>query len=134
MQPNVASRRLPLAVVAVACVVPAAIFFAAVIGRSLQPIEHEPARTLDAIVAWFSSLGDPGVLVLLMALPAIGMVLGAGLVVSALREDVALPQDLVALGTAAITVLRRPAFILGLVTVLFGLGFFAVMAVHAIAG
>lgn len=128
------AHRTPLAVVAVACVVPAAVFFGAAVGRSLQPVEREPARTLQAIVDWFAALGDPALLALLVALPAVGTLLGIGLVVASLREDVALRSDLLALGAAVAVVLRRPAFVLGLLTVACGIAFFAVMAVHAIAG
>jgi hypothetical protein len=134
MQTSIETRRLPVALVAIACLAPASIFLVAAIGRLLQPVVFEPAATFQAIFDWFAGLGRGGDLLLLLILPAVGTVVGAGLVWTALRADGALRSDLAGLGAALVRVLRRPAFVLGVVAVAFGGCYLAIVAAHSVAG
>jgi len=83
---------------------------------------------------WFTRLSIGGVALLVLALPAVGTALVASLVAGALRLDPALRSDLAGLAAALARLLRRPAFVLGVFAVAFGLVYFAMLAVHAVAG
>lgn len=63
--------RLSIAILAATLATPAALFFFAAIGRSLQPTTHEPSRTLDALVTWFGGLAGPWLFGLLVLLPLV---------------------------------------------------------------
>jgi hypothetical protein len=66
-------------ILAAALATPAALFFFAAIGRSLQPTSHEPSRTLDALVNWFLGLGGQWLLGLLVLLPLVAFAAAAAL-------------------------------------------------------
>ena len=133
MHVRTADPRRLLAVLAAVLVLPAVVFLGSAIGRSLQPVTNQPARTLDAIVAWFLSLGQLG-LVAVGLLPLLGIAAGAAAVGLWLRRDAALAADLGTLGAAAVVVLRRPSFVLAALAVLLGLVCALVVGVHALAG
>jgi hypothetical protein len=104
------TRRLPIAIAAIACRLVAATLVAATIGRHLQPAVFEPAATFQSVFGWYTRLSIVGLVLLLLALPAVGTALGASLVAGALRSDPALRSDLAVL-TAAIrrsSYTRRP--------------------------
>lgn len=127
------ARRLPLVALACLLVAPAAFFFLAALGRTLQPVNHEPARTLDAVVTWFGSLPGPELGVVLLVLPVVGL----GLAVWQLRAawaDSAARADLVGLGEAVGRVFRRPALLLSLLVIGFVGLYLSALAVHAVAG
>jgi len=128
------TRRLPIAIAAIACLLPAATLVVATIGRQLQPAVFEPAATFQSIFDWHTRLSIAGLALLLLALPAVGTALGASLVAGALRSDPALRSDLAGVAASLARVLHRPAFVLGVVAVAFGLVYFAMLAVHAVAG
>jgi hypothetical protein len=134
MHDSTETPRLPFAIVACACLLPAATFIGAAVGRQLQPTEFELAPMLQTTFDWFAGIGIPGLVVLLLALPAIGTAIGAGLVLSSVRADAGLRSDLAGLGSALLRILRRPTFLLAIIVTVFGLCYFAMVAVHAVAG
>jgi hypothetical protein len=131
---SIERRRLGLAVVSLLVAAPAAIFFAAAFGRLLQPTEHEPAGTLEAIFEAFAGLSPVVLAGLVVAGPLLALAIGGYLVVAEWRADPALRADVAVLAAATARLLRRPAFVIGLcVAVAAGLRT-AVLLVHAIAG
>ena len=128
------ARQLRFAALAAILVAPAAIFFFAAIGRSLQPVTHEPARTLEAIVTWFGALPGASLLALLVMLPCIGLILAASMVRKTWSSDEGTRADVAAFVRAGMRVVRRPAFVLSILVLAFGALYFAAVAVHAIAG
>lgn len=115
---------------ALVLVTPGALFFVAMVGRSLQPVAHEPARTLNVIVLAF--LGLPGPV-------AIGLIAVAPLAAIALAvwqtgaTDPEVAGDLGRLA-AAIPVLRRPTLLVATAVLVLGAAMLAALLVHAIVG
>jgi len=128
------TRRLLATFAAVACLAPAAIFLMATLGRQLDPAMFEPAPAFGAIFDWFEHLGIAGLAIVLIALPTMGTALSIGLVWRSWRADAALRSDLAELASATARVLRRPAFVLSVVALVFGVCYLALVAIHAIAG
>jgi hypothetical protein len=131
---NPSARRTSIAAVAVVLVAPAAAFFLSAVGRSLQPTNHEPSRTLDAIVTWFGALPDAAVVAFLVVLPFVGLVLAAGFLWRTWTADAGVRADTLAFAEAAARVARRIPIVLAALVVLFGVLYFFVITVHAIAG
>ena len=127
------ARRLPSVALACLLVAPAAIFFLAAVGRSFQPVTHEPARTLDAVVTWFAGLPSAELGLMLLLLPAIGLAL-------AIRQlwlasgDESVRADLRSLAEASGRFVRRPALVASILVLVFGGLYFLAIAVHAVAG
>jgi len=128
------ARQPLVAVLAIACLTPAAVFLLAVVGRLPDPAMFEPAPVFSVIFDWFEHLGLACLACLLLAMPAIGTALAGGLVWRSWRADDALRSDLATFARAVIRLLRRPAFVLGIVALVFGLCYFATVLVHALAG
>jgi hypothetical protein len=122
------------AILSAALAAPAALFFFAAIGRTLQPIDHEPARTLNAVVAWFLGAGGLKLLVLLLVLPSIALLLAATALWRTWQTDQSLRSDLVAFGRAAIPLLRRPWLLLAALVAGFGAFYLIATFVHAMTG
>lgn len=127
-------RRLRLALVALACALPGALFFAAAVGRLLQPTEHQPARTLEAIYEAFAGLPPVVLAGLVVAGPLVALVIGLYLIVAEWRVDPALRSDTRALAALVGRLLRRPAFVIGIVVAAAAFFMTLALAVHAIAG
>ncbi len=132
--PHVDLRRLPVAALAAILAAPAAMFFLSAIGRSLQPVPHEPARTLDALVTWFVDLAAPWLVVLLIVMPAVAVAIALAVLWRALASDPGARADLVALGRSVQAVIRRPTLIVTALVVAFGALYFGAITIHAIAG
>jgi hypothetical protein len=132
MNPSI--RRVSIAALAVLLVAPAAAFFLSAVGRSLQPTNHEPSRTLDAIVTWFGALPVPAVVIVLMVLPFVGLVLAVGFLWRTWTGDEATRADVAALAQAGARVVRRPALVMTGFVVAFGVLYFVALTVHAVAG
>ncbi len=126
-------RRLA-SLVAVVLVSPAAVFFAAANGRSLQPVEHEPARTLEAIVEAFAALPPALGFALVVVAPLVALGLAAFAVGRTFRTDERLRDDLRAAGLAVRPILRRPTFVVSLVVLAGSFAILAFLAVHAVVG
>jgi hypothetical protein len=72
---------------------PATLFMGALVVRSLQPQQYEPARTAQQIVNWYAARPHLGLWVLLIALPL--TVLGTGCItlLRSWRENAELRQQ-----------------------------------------
>ena len=57
---------------------PAALFMTALVVRSLQPPQYQPAHTAERIVAWYAARPHVGLWGLLIALPLAVLVIGCG--------------------------------------------------------
>ncbi len=65
-----------IAAVELVLIVPAILFMSSLLVRNIQPVEHEPARTAQRIVAWYAASTGLGLWVLLIALPFTALVAG----------------------------------------------------------
>jgi hypothetical protein len=126
-------RRLTVAsLVAVLLVVPASVFFAALVGTRLQPIEHEPAHTLGRILDAFAALPIPTVAVLLLVLPAVALILSAMVLQTSWRSDAIVRQDVATLLSATRRMLIHPAFVLSALSLLVALAVLGMVIGHLI--
>jgi len=121
-------------VLAVALLAPGALFFVAVVGRSLQPVAHEPSRTLNAIANGFLALPPAIGVALIMVAPLLAMAVAAVVVWRTVATDPALGQDLRRVVDAALPLVRRPTLLVAIATLVVAAGMAGVLAVHAIAG
>jgi hypothetical protein len=119
---------------AVLLVLPAAVFFAAAIGRSLQPVEHEPARTLEAIVEAFAAMPPALGIALVVVAPLVALCLAAFVVARTFDADERLRGDLRAAGIALMPIVRRPTLVVAAVVLVGSLAILAFLALHAVAG
>ena len=122
------------AVAAVMLVAPAVVFFTAAIGRSLQPVQHEPARTLEAIVEAFAALPPAIGFALVVVAPLAAFALSVLVLVRTVHSDERLAGDLRAAGLALELIVRRPTFVIAVVVLVASVAIVAFLAVHAIVG
>jgi heme/copper-type cytochrome/quinol oxidase subunit 3 len=110
-------------------VFPGALFMAALIVRSLQPTQYEPAHTAQRLVEWYSARLILGLYVFLIALPFAALVIGCATVLRSWRSDAgfrrATLETLAAVRTHLATLLISGA------TLVAG-GILAIVAVHMI--
>lgn len=92
----------PLAAAELLLVAPAALFMSALVVRSLQPQQYEPARTAQRIVDLYASSTHIGLWLLLIALPLVVLIAGSVVLARAWRNDSALRQA----ANQAVTALR----------------------------
>ncbi len=128
------ASRLALAVVSAILAAPAALFFFAAIGRTLQPTAHEPSRTLDTLVTWFLGTGGLSLLVLLLVLPFVAVLMAIMLLLREWATDPTLRSDLAAVRRALRPIVRRPALLLAVLVVLFGSVYFSALVIHGLVG
>jgi hypothetical protein len=69
-------QRAALAAAELLLVSPALLFFAALLARSIQPIQYEPAHTAQQIVDWYAANPRIGLNLLLVALPFTVLAIG----------------------------------------------------------
>lgn len=93
--------RSALASLEVVLIVPAALFMTALVVRSLQPQQFEPAHTAQRIVDWYAARTHLGLWVFLIALPLAVLVTGCVSLLRNWRGDSALRS---AAGECAATV------------------------------
>ena len=74
----------------VALIVPAALFMTALVVRSLQPQQFEPAHTAQRIVDWYAARTHLGLWVFLIAFPLAVLVTGCVSLARSWRGDAAL--------------------------------------------
>lgn len=115
-------------------VAPAALFFVAAIGRQLQPVQHEPARTLDAIVNAFAALPPTVGVVLVIVAPALALLLAAVVIARTIQTDLTLRADLAVAGRALVPLLRRPTLLVAAAVVVGATAILLFLGVHAIVG
>jgi hypothetical protein len=73
---------------------PAAVFLSAAAFRGLQPVQHEPARTCAAIVAWtVAHVSRLGAAILFLGMPGVVVLAGGGTLLRIWRADATLRQD-----------------------------------------
>src|SRR5512140_616825 len=96
-------RRPVLAVAAAVAAAPGLAFFAAAVGRQMQPTPHEPARTLDAIFQAFANLPAPVLVALVAVGPLVALALGTYLVLAEWGDNPAVRADA---HTAAAAIMR----------------------------
>jgi hypothetical protein len=73
-------------------VIPAALFFAALFMRDVQPQQYEPAHTAQVIVTWYAARPRIGLWIFLMGLPLMVLVTGLATVVHSWTHDASLRQ------------------------------------------
>jgi len=115
-------------------VAPALVFFAAAIGRLLQPQNREPAHLAGAIFDWFSSLPQAALVLALVAAPALALLLGTFVLWRGLAADDALRADVRELGRIGARILRRPAVWLSSLAVLATAAILLALGWHALVG
>lgn len=79
-----------LATLELALIVPATLFMTALIVRSLQPQQYEPAHTAQRIVDWYAARTHVGLWLFLMAFPLAVLLVGCVSLVHSWRSDPAL--------------------------------------------
>ena len=104
-------------------VLPASIFMAALFGRSIQPVQYQPAHLAQQIVDWYSARPHTGLWLFLMALPLAALALGAVSLRRAWTTDPELRKAVVTLRS------QLPAFVIVSAMVASGL-ILAVVALH----
>jgi hypothetical protein len=119
---------------AVALLAPGALFLVSIVGRSLQPVEHEPSRTFNAITNGFLALPPTIAIGLIIVAPLVAMALAAMVVWRTVATDPALSQDLGRLADAAMPLLRRPTLLVAVAILVVAAGLMGVLIVHALAG
>jgi len=122
------------AVAALVLVAPAALFFGAAIGRQLQPVEHQPARALNAIVEGYLALPPAVGVGLVIVAPAAALLLAAFVVWRTVATDPALAGDVDRLGVALAPILRRRTLLLSVIVCCGAAGILLFLAVHAVVG
>jgi hypothetical protein len=81
-----------LAALELVLIVPATLFMTALIVRSLQPQQYEPAHTAQRIVDWYAARMHIGLWLFLMVFPLAVLVIGCVSLVRSWRSDPALRQ------------------------------------------
>ncbi len=66
---------------------PAALFMTALFVRNLQPLQYQPARAAQSIVAWYAARPHIGLWVLLIALPLAVLITGLTALYRAWRKE-----------------------------------------------
>lgn len=124
------SKLFALAVSEWLLVLPATLLLGAAALRQLQPVEHEPARTISTIFSWIGPrISRFDAALLFLALPGVAAIAGCVALLLAWRRNETLRQDT----TAVLTSLRRhlAVAILGTGTLLAGT-ILAAVIVHII--
>ena len=87
-------KTTPRSVAAIEAVLifPAALFLFALVIRSLQPQQYEPARTAQSIVNWYAARPHVGLWLLLMALPLVVFAVGCVTLLRNWQHDAKLRQ------------------------------------------
>jgi hypothetical protein len=125
-----ASQRTVIAIAELLLIAPAVLFFAALLARSIQPIQYEPAHTAQQIVDWYAARPRVGLDLLLVTLPFVALAAGCALVARAWKQDAGLRQTAGQVVSAMRTHLA--ILLIAIATVAAG-SILAVVAVHIAA-
>ncbi|MGA3035555.1 MAG: hypothetical protein ABSD70_19905 [Terracidiphilus sp.] len=68
-------------------VFPAVLFMTALLARSIQPLQYEPAHTAQRVVDWYAARPHVGLWILLIALPLAVVVIGSATLVREWRRN-----------------------------------------------
>jgi len=108
---------------------PAVVFMAALFVRNLQPLQYEPARTADQIVAWYAVRPTVGLWVLLMTLPLAVLVTGCATLLRSWNAEGELRQ---ATRQALTAIHAHLAILIVALATLTAAGVLAIVAVHSL--
>ncbi len=129
------AERPAIALASFMLVIPMGMFLTALFLRALQPIQHEPAATADAIARWFGGFSAPVRVAAFVACPVVAFVLAAADQWRRLAGDPAWRANLGDLaGAAERTLLRHPLAILSALALLASALILALLIGHAIIG
>ena len=124
------SRRV-LAALELLLIGPAALFLGALFVRNLQPLEHEPAHSSQALVQWYAQRPQVGLWLLLIVLPLVALVTGgATLLRCRWKADAALRS---AAESALAAARAQLAMLLVAAATLAAGGILAIVALHALS-
>jgi hypothetical protein len=119
--------RRSLAALELLLVFPAVLFMTALVVRSIQPIEYEPAHTAQRIVDWYASSPHVGLWILLIALPLTVLVIGTATLLRDWRRDEAMRDATL----KALALIRAHiAALLTACTTVTAFGILGIVAVH----
>ena len=110
-------------------VFPGALFMTALVVRSLQPRQFEPAHSAQRLVDWFSVRPHVGLDLFLIALPLAAFVIGCSTLVRGWTRDAAMRRA--ALETVAAIRAHMATLLIAGATLVAG-GILAIVAVHMI--
>ena len=119
---------------ALALVLPAVIFVAAAMLRLLQPVQHQPAATADALFRLFAGAPRGVKLAVVLLGPAAGFVLAALDQYLRWRRDPSWRSAVLGLAAACRLVIARPLAVLSALALLAAAGWLAFVVVHLILG
>ena len=120
-----------LAAAEVLLVIPAALFMTALVIRSLQPQQYEPAHTAQRIVDWYAARPQLGLWVLLTLLPLTVLLTGCITLLRTWRADASLRPS--ALQVLEALRAHFATFLVALAT-LASVCILTVVALHVLAG
>jgi hypothetical protein len=115
-------------------VLPAAGFFAAAALRLLQPVQHMPAAAADVYLHVFARMPRDAKLGVLVAAPALSLVLAVVDQRLRWRRDAAWRSAVLGLAAACRPVIVRPFAVMSALALLAAAVWFAFILMHAIAG
>jgi hypothetical protein len=108
---------------------PATLFMTALFVRNLQPRQYEPARTAQAIVAWYSARVQIGLWLMLIALPLTALVMGCVTLRHCWETDAQLRQA----AQNSVAIIRpHVAMLLVAAATLAAGGFLAIVGLHVL--
>jgi len=120
------------ALLPLALVLPAVVFFLAAAFRLMQPVQHQPAATAVVIVSVYAALPRPVLGVLLLVCPLLAFAVAAADQWRRWRHDVSWRSDVQLLAVACGRVLRRPLPVAGALALLASAAWLALVVMHAI--
>src|SRR5205823_6548571 len=92
-----------IATMALAFILPAAVFVAALSARPARAVQDGPPRTADRIVTWYAAHPQIGLWILLVTFPLIAFITGSAALLRTWRENAQL-QDITWRALAALPV------------------------------
>ncbi len=123
-----------VAPIALVLILPALVFLAAATGRLLQPVQHQPAATAEAIFRGFAALPKPLGFMILLIGPLCAFVLAAVDQWLRWRRDERWRAAVLALAAACGRVAARPLAVMSAAALLGGALWLALVVVHVIIG
>jgi hypothetical protein len=111
-------------------ILPAVLFMTALFVRNLQPLQYEPARTAQQIVAWYAARPGVGLWLLLIASPLAVLVTGCATLLRNWNDD----ADLRRAAHQTLAAIRAHFSMLFVATAtLTAAGVLAIVALHSLA-
>jgi hypothetical protein len=118
-----------IAAAQIVLIFPAALFMTALVIRSLQPLQYEPAHSAQQVVMWYAARMW-SLWILLLALPMTVLVAGCATLLRGWKHDTTLPQAL----RQSLTAIRSHlATLFVAATTLVAGGILAIVVLHMMA-